>query len=182
MRARSVIRCAAFKLLVMTLVMTTWATPRANAQDPAILQQVTELNKKAVEAYENLDMEESAKFLREALQVCAKEGLGSHKAKARTHIHLGIVMVAGLKQRDRGIQQFKRALEIDPTIKPTKSLVNPEIQAAFDEAAKDMGGAAPATPTPPAPTPAVEASRPPPAPEVPTAAPVDSAPRVKGIQ
>jgi hypothetical protein len=164
--------------------MTIGAAPRAHAQDPAILQQVTDLNKKAVEAYENLDMEEAAKFLREALQVCAKEGLGNHKAKARTHIHLGIVMVAGLKQRDRGIQQFKRALEIDPTIKPTKSLVNPEIQAAFEEAAKDMGGA-PATPTPETPKPVVEAPKPTPVPETPpapAAAADTSAPRVKGIQ
>jgi hypothetical protein len=176
MSARTAIRRAAFLLLVMTI----GATPAAHAQDPAILQQVTDLNKKAVEAYENLEMEEAAKFLREALQVCAKEGLGSHKAKARTHIHLGIVMVAGLKQRDRGIQQFKRALEIDPTIKPTKSLVNPEIQAAFDEAAKDMGGAAPATP---APAPVVEAPKPPPPPEPTPAAPAEAAaPRVKGIQ
>jgi hypothetical protein len=143
----------------------------AQAQDPAVLQQVTELNKKAVEAYENLDMEEAAKFLRDALQVCAKEGLNNHKAKARTHIHLGIVMVAGLKQRERGIQQFKRALEIDPTIRPTKSLVNPEIQAAFDEAARDMGtAAAPAEPAKPTetaapPKPPAEPAAPPPSPE-----------------
>lgn len=178
MRARTAVRCAAPLLLVMTI----GAVPRAHAQDPAILQQVTDLNKKAVEAYENLEMEEAAKYLREALQVCAKEGLGNHKAKARTHIHLGIVMVAGLKQRDRGIQQFKRALEIDPTIKPTKSLVNPEIQAAFDEAAKDMGGAAPA-PAAEAPKPPVEAPKPPPpAPEAAPAAAEGTAPRVKGIQ
>src|SRR4030095_8413011 len=82
-----------------------------------------------------------SKFLRQALELCAAEGLNSHKAKARTHIHLGIVMVGGLKQRDRGIQQFKRALEIDPSIRPTKILVNPEIQSAFDEALKDNSAA-----------------------------------------
>jgi hypothetical protein len=167
----------------LLLVIAMGASPRVYAQDPAVLQQVTDLNKKAVEAYENLDMEEAAKYLREALQVCAKEGLNNHKAKARTHIHLGIVMVAGLKQRDRGIQQFKRALEIDPTIKPTKSLLNPEIQAAFDEAAKDMGSTpAPAAEAPkPVETPKpVEAAAPPPPPPAPTSADA-SAPRAKGI-
>src|SRR3954470_17664281 len=64
----------------------------AQAQD-AVLQKVTDLNKKAVESYENLDMDEAAKFLRQALELCAAEGLNNHKAKARTHIHLGIVMV-----------------------------------------------------------------------------------------
>src|SRR3954468_17914852 len=129
----SLLSCCAAVVCAGALLCT--GSP-AQAQD-AVLQKVTDLNKKAVEAYENLDMDEAAKFLRQALELCAAEGLNNHKAKARTHIHLGIVMVAGLKQRDRGIQQFKRALEIDPTIKPTKSLVNPDIQAAFEEAAKD---------------------------------------------
>jgi hypothetical protein len=115
----------------------------AHAQDPVVLQKVTELNKKAVEAYENLDMDEAAKALRQALELCAAEGLNNHKAKARTHIHLGIVMVGGLKQRERGIQQFKRALEIDPGMRLTKILVNPEIQTAFDEALKEMAAAPP---------------------------------------
>lgn len=122
--------------------------PLALAQDTAALTRVTDLNKKAVEAYENLEMEEASKFLRQALELCAAEGLNSHKVKARTHIHLGIVMVGGLKQRDRGIQQFKRALEIDPSITPTKTLLNPEIQAAFDEALKERGGGGAATPPP----------------------------------
>jgi hypothetical protein len=175
MRSRFLSRCAAPLLLVML-----WGRSPVSAQDPAALQRVTDLNKKAVEAYDNLEMEEASKFLRQALELCAAEGLGNHKAKARTHIHLGIVMVAGLKQRDRGIQQFKRALEIDPTIKPTKSLVNPEIQAAFDEAARDVGGAPPTTAggePPKAPEPAA----PPPPPPAPEPAAEPAAPSVKGV-
>jgi hypothetical protein len=142
---------------VVILTALCWAAP-ASAEDP--VNRVTDLNKKAVEAYENLDMDEASKYLRQALELCAAEGLNSHKVKARTHIHLGIVLVGGYKKRDQGIQQFKRALEIDPTIKPTKSLNSPEIQAAFDEAAKDMnivpgGGAPPVAATqPPTPRPA----------------------------
>jgi hypothetical protein len=138
-----------------------WAAP-ASAQES--VNRVTDLNKKAVEAYENLDMDEASKFLRQALELCAAEGLNNHKVKARTHIHLGIVLVGGYKKRDQGIQQFKRALEIDPTIKPTKSLNSPEIQAAFDEAARDMGitpggGSAPVAATQPAPVKATEPAR-----------------------
>jgi tetratricopeptide (TPR) repeat protein len=171
MTSRPLLRCAALFLLVTASLI---GAP-ARAQDPAVLQKVTDLNKKAVEAYDNLDMEEAAKYLRQALELCAAEGLNNHKAKARTHIHLGIVMVAGLKQRDRGIQQFKRALEIDPTIKPTKSLLNPEIQAAFDEAAKDMGTAVAGTDVPkPAETTKPPEATPPPETPAPRAA-------VKGI-
>jgi hypothetical protein len=147
----------------------------ARAQDAAVLTKVTDLNKKAVEAYENLDMEEAAKFLRQALELCAAEGLNNHKAKARTHIHLGIVMVGGLKQRDRGIQQFKRALEIDPSIRPTKILVNPEIQSAFDEALKDASSApAPAVAAAKEPKEEPKPPEPPPAPAA-HAAPVETA-------
>ncbi len=112
---------------------------QARAQDPAVLAKVTDLNKRALDAYENLDLEEARKFLMEALQACATEGLNSHPLKARTHVHLGVVLVGGLKRRDLGIAQFKRAIEIDPNIKITKRLSNPEVQAAFDEAMK--GGA-----------------------------------------
>jgi hypothetical protein len=159
----------------LLLVTMLWAGSPAQAQDPAVLQTVTDLNKKAVEAYENLDMEEAAKFLQEALRLCAKEGLNNHKVKARTHIHLGIVLLAGLKQRERGMQQFKRALEIDPTIRPTKSLVNPEIQAAFEEAARDAG-----VPTGEAPKP-VDLTAKPPEGTTPPVAVESAAPRVKGI-
>lgn len=118
------------------------------AQDPAVLNKVTDLNKQAVEAYDNLDMEEAAKLLRQALEICAAEGLNKHKVKARTHLNLGVVLVGGLKQRDLGMRQFKRALEIDPAAKPIKTVMNPEIQAAFDDALKDAGGVGAET-TPP---------------------------------
>jgi hypothetical protein len=123
---------------VMVLATLGWSA-QAVAQDAG--QRVTDLNRKAVDAYENLDMEEAARYLRQALEVCAAEGL-NNRAKARTHIHLGMVLVGGFKQRDRGIQQFKRALEIDPSIGLTKTLINPEIQAAFDETRREMAAVA----------------------------------------
>ncbi len=118
--------------------------PAAAAQDA--VQKVTDINKKAVEAYDNLDMDEAQKLLKQALELCAAEGLTSHKVKARSHMNLGIVYVGGLKQRDKGVDQFKRALEIDPTIKPTLSLLTPEIQSAYEEASKGGGGARPPEP------------------------------------
>lgn len=127
-------RCVALSVLATAVCL---GSPAA-AQDPAALEKVTSLNKKAVAAYENLEFDEAIRLLQNALQLCAAEGMNKHAAKARTHIHLGMVMVGGLKQTDRGIAQFKRALEIDPAIKLTKSLVNPDIQAAFDEAVRTI--------------------------------------------
>jgi len=111
----------------------------AHAQSEEVIDKVTKMNKKAVEEYENLNFEESRKILKEALDVCSQNGLDKHPIKARTHIHLGIVILAGFKQREVAIKQFRKALEIQPEIKLTKSLANPEVQEAFDEAVAGMG-------------------------------------------
>lgn len=143
-------RCLAL-LLGCALALAS-AAP-AQAQDSEAVAKVRDLNKKAVDAYENLELEEARKFLMEALEMCAAEGLNRHAIKATTHLNLGVVLVGGLKQRDAGTKQFRRALEIDPNLKVPKRLINPEIQAAFDAAAKAGGEAEPAT-KPPAPPPA----------------------------
>ncbi|HEX4404817.1 MAG TPA: tetratricopeptide repeat protein [Polyangia bacterium] len=111
----------------------------AHAQSDEAVDKVTKMNKKAVEEYENLNFEESRKILKEALDFCSQNGLDKHPVKARTHIHLGIVILAGFKQREVAIKQFRKALEIEPDIKLTKSLANPEVQEAFDEAVAGMG-------------------------------------------
>jgi tetratricopeptide (TPR) repeat protein len=111
----------------------------ASAQSDEVVDKVTKMNKKAVEEYENLNFEDARKILKEALDFCSQNGLDKHPVKARTHIHLGIVILAGFKQREVAIKQFRKALEIQPDIKLTKSLANPEVQEAFDEAVAGMG-------------------------------------------
>src|SRR6185503_13000045 len=77
-----------------------------------------------------------------ALELCDSSGLDQHPITARTHIHFGAVAIVGFRQREVGIKQFKKALEIQPDIKLTKSIVTPELQDAFEEAALggDKGG------------------------------------------
>jgi hypothetical protein len=130
------IRALSTLLVLLTLVT---APAAAYAQSDADIEKVTKQNKKAVEEYENLNFEEARKILKDAIDFCAANGLDKHPIKARTHIHLGIVILAGFKQRDNAIKQFRKALEIQPDIKLTKSLANPEIQEAFDEAQAGMG-------------------------------------------
>lgn len=144
---------------VGAVVLGALAAPRAaRAQDRAAVEKVTQLNKKAVEAYENLDFEDARKLLKQALDLCATSGMEQHKLKARTHVHLGIVFVGGMKQREIGIKQFRKALDIQPDISLTRALVNPDIQSAFDEAKSGGGGggaetAGTAAPPPPPPEP-----------------------------
>ena len=158
-------------LLASGLVVLAGGAPRpARAQDPDALNRVRDLNKKAVDAYENLDPEEARTALMTALQVCATEGLNRHALKATTHLNLGVVLVGGFKQREAGTKQFRRALEIDPNAKVPKRLTNPEIQTAFDTAVKEIAsGAPPVTDGPGTGTPPATAATP--APASPPAAP-----------
>ena len=63
----------------------------------------------------------------------------------RTYIHLGAVYITGFKDRQKGLQSFQRALEIDPTIQLSKGIETAEVTATFAEAqrnARSGGGSA----------------------------------------
>src|SRR5579871_6193721 len=124
------------------LATTSFASAANPAGDPAAVAKVTNLNKKALEAYNAQDWDTAKDLLKQALELCDSAGLDQHPITARTHIHFGAVAIVGFKQREVGIKQFKKALEIQPDIKLTKSIVTPELQDAFEEAALtgDKGG------------------------------------------
>ncbi|HEX7500750.1 MAG TPA: tetratricopeptide repeat protein [Polyangia bacterium] len=115
------------------LVLAVAGAARAAEQDDGTLNKVVELNKKALTLYESLDMEGAAALLTQALELCTSAHLDGHPTAARTHVHLGVVYVSGLKNRRQGLAELRQAIAIDPKIKITKSLINPEVQAAFAE-------------------------------------------------
>jgi hypothetical protein len=126
-------------LAALTLVaLGTSATARAEAEDSAAVEKVTKLNKKAVDAYQDLNFEEARKLLKSAIEVCTQSNLDNHPVTARTYIHLGIVVFNGFKQRDEAVKHFKKALEIQGDIKLDKILATPETQEVFDEALAAM--------------------------------------------
>jgi len=128
-------------LCVFFMVMALGgAVARGEASGGDPVQKVTALNKKALDAYAKGDFDSARALLKEALELCNTAGLATHPIKARTHIHLGIVSIVGFQQRDLGIKHFRKALEIQPEIKLTKSLTTPDLQQAFDEAAGAPGG------------------------------------------
>ena len=124
--------------LAVLLAGLTWlavAEP-AHAQDenPAAVEKISKLNKKAVDEFENLNFDQARKILKDALEACSRSGLDSSQIAARTHVHLGVVLFAGFKQKDEALAEFKKALEIAPEIKLDKLLATPEIQEVFDQA------------------------------------------------
>jgi tetratricopeptide (TPR) repeat protein len=120
---------------------TMFAAPPARAQerDSAVVGKITLLNRKAVDAYQHLEFEAAMKILNEALEQSEHAGLTQHPIRARTFVTLGIVSLGGFKQRDQAVKYFRKALQIQPEVRLSPGLANPEIQAAFDEAIAALG-------------------------------------------
>jgi len=160
-------------LFRVTALAALLALPAARARAEAApdpdeaVDQITQLNRDAVTAYQAKKYDDARKLLKQALDLAASAGLDKHPIKARTHIHMGIVIIGGFKQHDLGVKQFKKAIEIQSDIGLTKTLVTPELTDAFNEA---KGGGTTPTPVetpPPPPPPATPppAKTPPPEPE-----------------
>jgi hypothetical protein len=137
------------RILICVLVALTWlARPvlAAAADEAEIAGKISKMNAKAIEEYENLNFDEARKILEKALEIAAQNGLDHHPITARTHLHLGVVLLAGGKEHDLAIKQMGQALDIQPDIQMTKRLANPEIQSVFDDVVKSR------TAPPPPPT------------------------------
>src|SRR5437660_1099647 len=102
--------------MVAALVVLAAAgrTGRAHAQDAAAAARIEQLNKRAMNDYDMLEFESAKKTLTDAVNLVKKAGLDTDPIAAKTYINLGIVYVAGLKDRYKGFQQFVRALQIKP--------------------------------------------------------------------
>jgi hypothetical protein len=116
------------------------AAPRriAEAQDP--IAKITQLNREALAAIDKREFEQAREILKKALETSRTSGLDQHPATARTHLHMGVVIIEGFKNRELGEKQFGEALAIRPTIAMTPALVTPEISEAFDEAKRQVNG------------------------------------------
>jgi hypothetical protein len=115
----------------------------ALAQDQAAIDKLVQMNKKALDDFDTLDFDAAKRKLLDALAAGKKAGLDNHPVMGRTYIHLGAVYITGFHDRQRGLQSFGRALEIDPSIQLSKGIESPEVSSAFAEAQRNArsGGA-----------------------------------------
>lgn len=125
--------------LVLPLVL---ASP-AKAQ--RAVQQVLDLNRQAMEAYNNLEIDQAQRLLEQALQV-AQRGRVSGAPLARTHLNLGVVVIGGTGDNGAGLRHFTEALEADPSVELDPLTSTPDIQSTFALARQRAGGG-PATST-----------------------------------
>jgi len=130
--------------LVVSMVAMVPASAAVAAEDPQVMAKVTDLNKRALEAYAASDLSQARQLLKEALELCETSGLEKHAITARTYIHIGVVLVGGMKQKELGVKQFRKALEIQPEIQVTRNVATPDVLEAFSEAQAGAraGGAA----------------------------------------
>ncbi|HSZ82815.1 MAG TPA: hypothetical protein VLA14_11065 [Polyangia bacterium] len=159
----------------MALVALSAATPflisgTAQAQDQALIDKIVAMNKKALDDYDTLEWDTAKRTLLEALVAGKKGGLDGHPVMARTYVHLGCVYLTGLKDRQKGVQSFIRALEIDPTVRIERNMTDPDLEEAFADAqrqAKPKVVAGAAAPPPVAEAPAETPAPVPPPPPTP---------------
>jgi hypothetical protein len=123
----------------LALAVTLFAA-RAAAQDQAAIEKLVQMNKKALDDYDTLEWDAAKKTLLDALVAGKKAGLDNHPVMARTYVHLGAVYITGFKNRDKAVQSFTRALEIDPGIQLSKGIATSEVTDAFNEAKRARGG------------------------------------------
>ena len=112
----------------------------ARAQDQAAVDKLVQMNKKALDDYDTLDWDAAKRILLDALVAGKKAGLDTHPVMGRTYIHLGAVYITGFKDKQKGMQSFSRALEIDPSIQLSKGIETAEVSAAFAEAQRNAHG------------------------------------------
>lgn len=125
--------------LLCLLALASIAAPASAQQDNE--KRVRGMNKQAMSDYDSLEFGMARKTLMDAVALIRQTGLDDTPVAAKTYLDLGIVYFAGFKDRSRGLQQFVRALRINPAIKLDPNVATPEIEEMFADAKKQLGDA-----------------------------------------
>ncbi len=134
----------------------------ARAQNTPAVEKLIQMNKKALDDYETLEWDSAKRTLLQALVFGKKSNLETHPMMARTYVHLGAVYIVGFKDKQKGLQSFQRAVEIDPTIHISKAMSTPELEDIFAQAAGGASSAGAAAEREPPPDRGAEAEPAPP--------------------
>src|SRR5678810_204624 len=110
-------------IFVAALLPALLAAPAMGADDPTA--PISELDQRALQAYDDLDFEKARSLLQQALRAVDAAELGKNPVAARTHLYLGMVLLGGFAQRDAAVEQFKAALAIQPDVAPPRGRFNP---------------------------------------------------------
>ena len=163
--------------LVLTCALVGVDVAHATDQK-AILAKVKAHYQAAATAYDDGELDKTQGELQQALKLADDNGLGSQKLVAQVYVLYGVLEVAGLKDKGRGIKYFAKALDISPAIQVPPTMASKAVLAAFDRAENQESEAAEAPAAQAAPDETEEALLKPAAPtKPPRAAKSESPPR-----
>jgi hypothetical protein len=118
----------------------------APAKQEAALEQMVEINRKALDELRAGRNEAARDDLMRALAIGKRAALGGHQMMARSYLHLGAVYLTGFGDRSRALRQLVTAVKIRPSIQITPELLTPSLQEAFEAARAQVPGASPPKP------------------------------------
>jgi hypothetical protein len=133
--------------VAFALVLAALVPAEASAQ-PRPLQQVLDLNRQAMDAYNNLEIEQAQSLLQQALDA-ATRGHVTGSPLARTYVNLGIVAIAGTGDNGAGLNYFIQALQADGSVALDPLLSTPDIQSIWTAAHSRVSTAPVVQDTPP---------------------------------
>ena len=111
-------------------------------------QEATALAKQAMDTdYLGTQFKDAEQKLTKALKTCAKNRC-SAAVRARLHLDLAVVYIAGLKKKDKGKKELKAAIAADSSVELSPDFTTPEVEKAFVAAGGVKHEAAPAAPEP----------------------------------
>jgi hypothetical protein len=136
--------------LACALVLAVVVAPEAAAADQKVaLAKIKAHYQEAAAAYDDGDLAKTQAQLQQALKVADDSGVGSQKLVAQVYVLYGVLQVAGLKDADKGVKFFAKALDISPAIQVPPTMASKAVLAAFDRAENQESETA-AAPKPPA--------------------------------
>jgi hypothetical protein len=123
---------------VFALTGQSWAGPA----DAGAVHKIEALNEAAIAAYGMGNHKKARAKLQEAVTLGRRSHLDSHPALARTYVHLGIVQLQGLHDRDAAMKSFVSALRIRPAIEVTPALATADVLLDFEQARAELPASA----------------------------------------
>lgn len=125
-------------LVFLLLFFVALGVPLGARAERSAVDQAERLCKLAMEDFDSLEFDSARQTLQNAITKLREADENESPVAAACHVNLGIVFIAGFKDRQRGIQQFANALKIDPTLRLDSARATPELQGAFDAAVKQV--------------------------------------------
>ncbi len=143
-------------LLATFLALGPFQSVRAaegNSDDADPASKVQKLNRYAMQLFDDRNYALAEKTLLEALAIVEKSNLGRGPAGLATNGNLAVLYSVGLKNPDKAVFHFKKALALKPDLRMSKQRATPETEANLARAKAELAGRAPASsPKPPAST------------------------------